>query len=149
MGNVDTHRAVHAAFDRRDLKGAVRSFAQNAEYVNHPRGITLKGPEEFVDYLQEWIDGFSDASPLDARFLDAGDHTIALFTATGTNDGAIGPLKATGNRLHMPLCEILRYDNDGQIIGGEVFYDLATLMVQLGHGAGSAEQRQANPGRRP
>jgi len=35
--------------------------------------------------------------------------------------------------MSMPFCEVRRYDASGKIAGGELFYDMATMMIQLGH----------------
>jgi steroid delta-isomerase-like uncharacterized protein len=133
MGNVDTHRAAHDAFNSRDWDAMERLNRNDVEYTDHPRGTTTKGNGEFVDYLRGWTEAFSDATPADPRYIDAGDHTIAIFHASGINDGAAGPMPATGKKMHLPMCEVLRYDSDGKVAHGELFYDMATLMIQLGH----------------
>jgi hypothetical protein len=93
----------------------------------------MKGPREFADWCQQWVDGFSDARVDDPRYIDGGDHTVAIFQGRGTNDGRLGPLPATGRRMDLPFCEVMQYDQDGHITGGEIFYDTTTMMVQLGH----------------
>lgn len=132
MSNVDTHRAAHDAFNRRDYTAAVRAVRDDATYTDHPRNMTTKGPLEFVDWLKGWETAFSDASVGDPQYIDAGDHTVCLFQGRGTNDGVMGPLQATGRRMDLPFCEVMTYDRQGQIVAGELFYDSTTMMVQLG-----------------
>jgi ketosteroid isomerase-like protein len=133
MGNVDTHRATHEAFNRRDFAGAAGPMREDAIFTDHPRGESVKGPVEMADWLKAWAAGFSDARSTDDRFIDGGDYTVCLFHAQGTNDGPLGPLPATGRRMDLPFCEVLHYDAQGKIIAGEVFYDTMSMMVQLGH----------------
>jgi ketosteroid isomerase-like protein len=133
MGNADTHRASHQAFDRRDWADLASRARDDVEFTDHPRGTTVKGKQEYIDYLKGWPEAFSDATPADPQYIDAGDHSIAIFYASGTNDGAVGPMPATGKRMHMPMCEVMRYDSNGKIAHGELFYDMATMMIQLGH----------------
>jgi predicted ester cyclase len=134
MSNVDKYRAAHEAFNRRDWTALVQDFAADAEYTDQARAVTLKGPQEFVDYLQaNWVAAFSDAAVTEVGYLDAGNHVIAQFTGTGTNDGALGPMPPTGRRMVEPFCEVMRFNAAGQIIGGNLYYDQVTMLVQLGH----------------
>jgi ketosteroid isomerase-like protein len=132
MTNVDSHRAAHAAFNRRDYEDAVKNLRDDIQYTDHPRNISTKGPVEFVDWLKGWAAAFSDAQVADVRYIDGGDHTVALFQGRGTNDGAMGPMPATGKRMDLPYCEVLRFDAEGRVVAGEIFYDTVTMMVQLG-----------------
>jgi ketosteroid isomerase-like protein len=133
MSNVDTHRAAHEAFTRRDFDAIAGLMRADAAYVDHPRGVTTKGPVEFTDWLKGWPTAFSDATPAEPRYIDGGEYSVCLFRARGTNDGPLGPLPATGRRMDLPFCEVLRYDHDGKIVEGEVYYDMTSMMVQLGH----------------
>ncbi|MEJ3745013.1 nuclear transport factor 2 family protein [Actinomycetes bacterium KLBMP 9797] len=133
MGNVQTHRDAHDAFNRRDYDEMVRAFRADASYVDHPRGMSVKGPHEFSDWTQGWVRTFSDANLRNPRYIDGGDHTVALFEGTGTNDGPLGTLPPTNKRINVPFCEVMRYDEDGRIVAGEIYYDNVTIMVQLGH----------------
>jgi ketosteroid isomerase-like protein len=132
MSNVDTHRAAHEAFNRRDYDEVVRSFREDLVYTDHPRNITTKGPAEFIGWLQGWTTAFSDAQVSEVRYIDGGDHSVAIFQGRGTNDGVMGPMQATGKRIDLPICEIFRYDSEGRTVAGEMFYDTMTMLVQLG-----------------
>ena len=57
----------------------------------------------------------------------------------GVNDGALGPLPATGREIDLPFCEIFGFDDEGQIVSGNIYYDQLTMMTQLGHIEPSAE----------
>jgi hypothetical protein len=52
MSNADKYRKAHEAFNHRDWAGVVQDFAADAEYTDQARGVTLKGPQEFVEYLK-------------------------------------------------------------------------------------------------
>jgi ketosteroid isomerase-like protein len=133
MSNVDTHRGIIEAFERRDYDGVARPVREDSISIDHPRDLSVKGPQEMIDWLQGWAAAFSDAHAVDVHLIDGGDQTVALFRAQGTNDGPMGSLPATGKRMDVPFCEVLRYDADGHVVAGEAFYDTTTLMVQLGH----------------
>ena len=132
-GHVDKHRAAHAAFNNRDLHEAVRNFRTDTQYTDHARGLTTKGPAEFIDWLQDWVNAFSDAAVSEPHYIDGGDYTVAMFQGRGSNDGPMGNLPATGHRLDLGFCEVLHYDAGGRIASGEMYYDSMTMLVQLGH----------------
>jgi ketosteroid isomerase-like protein len=134
MSNVDKYRSAHQAFNRRDWTALIQNFTVDAEYTDKARGVTLKTPQELVDYLRtNWVAAFSDAAIVETGYIDAGNYVIAQFTAAGTNDGAFGPMPRTGRRVSTQFCEIMRFNAAGQIISGSLYYDLVTILVQLGH----------------
>jgi steroid delta-isomerase-like uncharacterized protein len=132
MSNVDRHREAHRTFNEQGADAASAYFAAEATYTDEARGMTMKGKAEVTGWLGEWKSSFSDAAVTDVQYIDAGDWTVARFQARGTNDGRFGPFPATGRRLDAPFCELLRWA-DGLAIEGALYYDAATILVQLGH----------------
>jgi steroid delta-isomerase-like uncharacterized protein len=130
--NVEAHRAGHEAFNRREFGAMVRKYAERISWVDHARGATFRTPQEFKDdFLQGWIQASSDCQVTDARYTDAGDMVVARFTARGTHDGPLGSFPATGKEWSLPICEMWHFDADGRVIGGEIYYDQASLLTQL------------------
>ena len=137
--NVETFRAAHQAFNRRDFDAAVNKMAEDLDYRDQARNVTFTGRDGFKDFMQGWVGAFSDAEVSDPSYLDAGDTVIAQFIARGVNDGALVPLPATGRRIDVPFCEMFRFDDGGQIVSGGIYYDQLTMMTQLGPIEPSAE----------
>ena len=130
---VETHRAAHQAFNKRDWKTLEGMCSPQMLFEDHPRAITLKSPSEFIDWLKEWSTGLSDAEVGDdVTYIDGGNYSTARFTGRGTHDGPMGPIAATGRRMSMPFCEVLHCDDEGKIVHGEIYYDQMTMLVQLG-----------------
>jgi uncharacterized protein YfaT (DUF1175 family) len=48
--NVETLRAAHESWNRRDFAGVVRNSAENLVYNDNARSLTLNGPDKF----REW-----------------------------------------------------------------------------------------------
>jgi len=132
VASSDIHRELHDMFNRRDYDGIRARVLPEAVYVDHPRSVSVKGPDEFVSWLQGWTTAMSDARCADARYLDAGSASVSLFVGRGLNDGPVGPLPASGNQLSFPICEVLTYDADGNVTAGELYYDQATILGQMG-----------------
>ncbi len=130
--NVESFRKAHECFNRRDLDGVLRTLADNLTYTEHPRSRTLKGKNQFHEFLEGWTKAFTDGKILNPQYLDAGDTVIAQFTFEGTNDGSFLGMPATGKRVSIPVCEIARYDSQGRVISAGAYYDSMTICTQLG-----------------
>lgn len=131
--NVNTALASYEAFNKRDLDSATSAVAENVVFEDHGQGLTYKSRVEYRDSLQSWITGFSDVK-IDTTAIDAGDAVIVQAVGRGTNDGPMGLFqKPTGRKIDVPFCEILQFDAEGKIIRGETYFDMLSLLVQLGH----------------
>jgi len=132
--NVTTALAVYECFNKRDLDGAMKSFDEKVVWEDHGLGVTYKGPLEYRDSLQAWITGFSDGKVVDPKAIDAGDTVILQYIGRGTNDGPMGPFqKPTGRAVSVPFCDILQFDAQGRVVRGETYFDMLSMLVQLGH----------------
>ena len=130
MSNSDTHRELHELFNGRDFDAITKRFADTFRYVDHPQNVTLDSAEAFKGWLSVWTTGMSNARVTDATYVDGGDTSVALFTGRGTHDGQFGPLPPTGKDLAFALCEVMRYDRDGNVTGGEIYYDTNSIAAQ-------------------
>ncbi len=129
--SVDIHKAAHAAFNGRDWDRMAEITAEDVRFVDHARGLSMAGRDEFFAWLHEWTGGMSDAKVDDVEYLDAGTHSICRFNGTGTNDGPMGPVNATGRAVAIEFCEIVEVTG-GQIAGGHMYYDMMAMLAQLG-----------------
>jgi steroid delta-isomerase-like uncharacterized protein len=131
--NVDTYRAGHEAFNRRDFAAMTSRYADRIAWTDHAQGRTFTTPREFrEDFLAGWVGASSDIRITDPRYLDAGQAAVCRFTVVGTHDGPLGPLPPTGRRFALPLCELWHFDPSGRVVGGDLYYDQVSLLAQLG-----------------
>lgn len=131
--NVETYRASHQAFNRRDFDVMIGHYAERIRWTDHARGRTFRTRQEFIDdFLQGWVTAASDIQIIDPTYLDVGQTVVCTFTVIGTHDGPLGPFPATGRRFRLPLCELWRFDPSGQVVGGDLYYDQVSLLGQLG-----------------
>ena len=131
--NVETFRAAHQAFNRRDFDAVVRAMAEDVAYHDQARGATFDGRDGFREFMQGWVTAFSNAEVSEPTYIDAGDRVIAEFICRGVNDGPLGSLPKTGRQMNLYICEILRFNDKGQVVSGRLYYDQLSLMTQLGH----------------
>jgi steroid delta-isomerase-like uncharacterized protein len=131
--NIESHRAGHEAFNRRDFEAMTRHYADTTSWTDHAQGRTFRTPQEFRDdFLPGWVQTSADIQVTDARYLDAGQTTLCTFTVAGTQDGPLGPFPATGKQFALPLCELWHFDPSGRVVGGDLYYDQVSLLTQLG-----------------
>jgi steroid delta-isomerase-like uncharacterized protein len=130
--NVETYRAAHDAFNRRDFDAVIGHLTDSFTYTDAPRGVTHDKQEFRASFLQGWVDAFSDARVTEREYIDGGDVVVCRFVGRGTNDGTVEGAPPTHRTLNLPFVEIMRFDGDGRITGGEAIYDQVTLLVQLG-----------------
>jgi steroid delta-isomerase-like uncharacterized protein len=131
--NVETLRAAHESWNKRDFAGIVRNAAESLVYTDNARSVTLNNRDKFREWTEAWAKAFSDGRIINPQYIDAGDIVVAHFTVEGTNDGPFGSLQPTGRRMSLPFCEICHFDKQGRPISGNCYYDQYTLLTQLGH----------------
>jgi hypothetical protein len=131
--NIQTYRAGHKAFNSRDFGAMTGRYADSINWTDHAQGRTFTSPREFRDdFLAGWIQASSNIQLTDPRYIDAGRTQVSTFTVVGTHDGPLGPFAATGAPFSLALCEMWHFDPNGDVVGGDLFYDQVTLLTQLG-----------------
>jgi ketosteroid isomerase-like protein len=91
--NVETLRAAHESWNKRNFPGVVKNAAEGLVYTDNARAITLNSRHKFREWTEEWAKAFSDGRITNPEYTDAGDTVVARFTVVGTNDGSFGSMK--------------------------------------------------------
>jgi hypothetical protein len=123
--NADNHRRSIDLFNARDWDAFAADLAADCEFTDEARGITVKGPQQAVEFEQGWVTAFSDAAITSPRISDGDSTTVVQFT--------LGPLPASGRPVSMPFCEVRDYAADGKVVRSALYYDQVTMLTQLGH----------------
>lgn len=130
--NVEIVRAAHDSWNRRDFNGVIRDMADNGIYIDRARNLTMN-KQKFLDWARDWAKAFSNGRIINPRYIDAGDIVVAEFTFEGTNDGSFAGLPPTGRKVTMQYCEVARLDRNGRTESCAGYYDLYSILTQLGH----------------
>lgn len=132
--NVQTILDIYENFNKRDLNAAVTAVEDSIVFESHGLGQTEKTRAEYRKSMQDWISGFSDVKVSEPRATEAGDTVIVQSVGKGTNDGPMGPFqKPTGRSMTIPFVELYRFNPEGRIVSGEQYFDMLSILVQLGH----------------
>lgn len=125
--------SLYEAWEKRDFDALEDCLAEGVSFNDASRGQVVKGKASVKDWYASWAIACPDSVAGAALVAASEDAAVFEGVYAGTNTGAFGPLSATGRSVSLPWVNVLRFDSDGQIIGGGAYYDLLTVMVQLGH----------------
>jgi limonene-1,2-epoxide hydrolase/quinol monooxygenase YgiN len=139
-GNPDAVRLIaanFAAFDAHDLDAGARMMAPDAQLHDVSLGTTLIGPEGLRQYWMGWYSGFPDGRTEILTSAATADGTVVTeFLGKGTHNGPLaGPggqvIPPTGRIASTRFCQVATV-RDNLITGARIYYDLITLLAQLG-----------------
>ena len=131
--NAETAGKLFESFNSRDFDASLRAASEAVTLEDRATGVTLKGRSGFREFMQGWVDAFSNAECVDLELIDANDVVVAEFIGRGVNDGPLGPLPPSGKQMNHRFCEIMRFDEQGQLVSVTIYYDQLSMMAQLGH----------------
>ena len=141
-------RAIEEAINKGNLSVIDELVA--SQYVYHEPGVgDLQGP----DGLKQLITGYRNAFP-DLRLtiedqIDGGNTVVTRWTATGTHQGELLGIPATGRRVSVTGIIIARMEG-GKIAEEWENYDALGMLQQLGvaqTGGQAASARASTPNR--
>jgi len=131
--NLEAHRKSHELFEKRDIKGHLDIWADNAKIIDTamPGDFTKKKAEGFLKGL---FAGFPDAKSEPIDTWAAGDYVLVMQKNSGTNTGpmpAMGLKKPTGKAMSFTGVYVTRFEN-GKAVEGWDFYNGMAIALQLG-----------------
>jgi predicted ester cyclase len=142
MATVDLGAIVRQAFDAfnsKDLDRLASYGHPDARLINVPFGAKLG----FREDAEMWLKAFSDAKCEVTNVVAQGDTVVAEFTGRGTHDGPLkgptGDIPATGRRAEVQCIQVYRFRGE-KIAECRLYFDAATMLAQLGLGAGAPAQ---------
>ena len=113
-------------------------FDATLETFDHPRyeiiptGDVYDGPEEVARYFEESRTAFPDQRNELVKMHHAEQSVIVEFDLKGTHQGPLRGIPATGKEFTCRTLAIFEFDDDTVIVCERVYFDVATIMGQLG-----------------
>lgn len=126
-----------AAENAHDLPGTLATLHPDCVFTDMATGQGFSGHAGAARHYRQWWDAFDNVverSPHgSARWID--DETyVAEPQFAGRHVGRIFGLAPTGRSFVLPFVVIVTF-RDGLFLGERFYYDLGTLLRQLGHAA--------------
>lgn len=107
------------------------------QYFNHESQVDpvrgqLRGPEEFIDTVENLRIAFPDLRHEEQSIIAQGDTVISVLNVTGTNTGNYFILPPTGKNISYEAVHIYRIGEDGKIVEHNPVRDDLAFLAQLG-----------------
>jgi steroid delta-isomerase-like uncharacterized protein len=91
-----------------------------------------RGREAIAAALHEVTSAFSDLAFQSEVVCDDGERVCVEWKGTGTHDGQFGDVAPTGRKIDLRGVNLWRLNGDGTIAEERSYWDLATLLRQIG-----------------
>lgn len=140
IDNAAIVKQLYDAFNAKDLDRYASLCAGDARFTIVPFG-TKVAPRE---HATMFATAFADARIEPTNFVSQGDWVVAEFTGRGTHTGTFrspaGELPPTNRRAELAFIEVFRCRN-GKVVEGRSYFDVASMLAQLGISLPSASVR--------
>ena len=138
LDNVTIAKTFHEAWAECDPDKGAAVIADDCIYVDVPRNEIQKGPDGYRKDYERWRAAFPDGTVEITKVSADGDWVVIEFTNSGTNTGplksAIGEFPPTNRKIEVKYCSIMEI-KDGKVVSGRDYYDVNTILHQLGIGS--------------
>jgi steroid delta-isomerase-like uncharacterized protein len=124
--------AVEEVFNDRDLT-RINDQTFSSEFVNRNAvSGTPNGPEGQRQVMQRLWAAFPDARFEIEEIAADGDTVICVGTMTGTHEGELSGIPATGKKVSWRQCHLFTVDGEGRFVEHDAIRDDLGLLRQLG-----------------
>jgi steroid delta-isomerase-like uncharacterized protein len=128
-------QTVMDGFNAHDPKKIASVYSDSATFGGFGTGPDLTTKDAITDHFAKLFAEFPDMKFAVSRTFTKGNVVVAEWVSTGTNTGDFtGPMamKATNKSVGFQGASILWYGDDGLISKEHVYFDMGTIMAQLG-----------------
>jgi steroid delta-isomerase-like uncharacterized protein len=138
MDHSATQRRLYDLLTAGDIDGFGALLADG--FVEHEETPGLAPTKEGVmEFFRIYRAAFPDLRMDPEDVLASGDKVVARVRATGTHEGDLMGMSATGKSVDVQLIDIMRFDEDGLVAEHWGVVDMLAMMQQLGvAGVGTA-----------
>ncbi len=126
-----TTRHAYDLINSGDIDGFGDLLAE--DFVEHEETPGLAPTKEGVlEFFRMYRTAFPDLQMRPEEVLVSGDRTVTRARVTGTHQGELMGMPATGKSVDVKLIDIMRVDDAGKICEHWGLVDMLSMMQQLG-----------------
>jgi steroid delta-isomerase-like uncharacterized protein len=130
--NRETLLRYYDAYNARDLNALEHLLADDVvSNVTEELGLG-QGREAFATYWQTAFDAIPDVRQEVLEVVAEGDWVAARYLGTGTHQGELLGIPASGNRVEEEVGVFARFDGRGRIAEYWVYVDNLSFLQQIG-----------------
>ena len=131
MDHAATMRHMYDSLSAGNVDGFGDALAE--DFVDHEELPGLTPTKDGVmTFFRMYIAAFPGLKVTPEDVLTSGDKVIARTRATGTHQGELLGLPATGKPINVQFIDIIRFGDDGLACEHWGVFDTMTMMQQLG-----------------
>lgn len=132
MENIQVVREVFAAWNAHDADRLTALLGEEFESKSDAWPAPIRGREAQRELMRTYVTAFPDLRFDVEQLLPSGDYVISRWHATGTHRGELMGIPPTNRRGEgIQGCTVAEVRN-GEIVREWVYWDVATLLRQLG-----------------
>jgi steroid delta-isomerase-like uncharacterized protein len=113
------------------LKETLDTLTPDCVFEDMALGERVEGHTGATEYYERWWRAFPDLTWEPQRRWVTDEGLISEVIARGTHRGDFFGLEPTGRPIELPVILVVDF-RDGRISGERLYYDLATVLRQLG-----------------
>lgn len=113
------------------LKDTLETLTPDCVFEDMALGERMEGHAGATEYYERWWYAFPDLTWHPVHRYMTEDGLISEVLARGTHRGDFFGLEPTGRGIEVPVVIIVEF-RDGRMSGERLYYDIATLLRQLG-----------------
>jgi steroid delta-isomerase-like uncharacterized protein len=121
-----------------DLPKLMVVYADDAVHEDKTVSANLHGKKEVEDFAKAWFKGFPDLTLTPTSVVVADNRGTAEWIATGTHKGDMPGMPTSNKVMKVPGVSVFEC-SDGKISRVVEYWDMATVMKQLGFLAPSTQ----------
>ena len=131
MDHAQTMRRLYDLLNAGDVDGFGEGMA--ADFVDHEELPGLEPTKEgVIAFFRMYLAAFPDLNMSVEDVVSSGDKVVARVRATGTHQGDLMGMPATGKSIDVQMIDIIRFRDDGLASEHWGVFDTMTMMQQLG-----------------
>lgn len=124
-------RHVRAEHERR-MEDTLATLAEDCVFEDRTLGLTLRGRDGARQYYALWWDAFANGVHVDDHRWTEDGGVVAEVRFQGVHQGQFLGIPPTGRTVDLPIVILVTGFHDGLMGGERIYWDLATLLRQLG-----------------
>jgi steroid delta-isomerase-like uncharacterized protein len=129
---LDRAERALAAWNRGDVAGVVANIADDVIWRDVALGMPLQGRPALLEAAQAYMTAFPDLRIEVSAYMIDGPRLVQEWMSTGTHQGALMGLPATGRWIETYGALVTTCDDDGLVIEGAVYWNPLAMFRQLG-----------------
>jgi steroid delta-isomerase-like uncharacterized protein len=133
---IEVAKAAIVAFSAKDWPAVRDALAPDVAYDEVPTQCRVRGVDDVVSCWQGWSTALPDLAATFDHVYTIGDTVVLELTWRGTHLGTLDLGDRSVHATHRPVvlraCQIVQVSADGKSRAIRQYFDLATLMQQIG-----------------